>query len=178
MVLHESLPPPKRRHITHFQADTGSSSSDHPQLHTSSFDFSPSLPLLDPPAALDLLQSPGDRCTIPSGHFVDNTLLSLHAQTHRTTDESDNEDSEDALEGDAAEAADTINLRTDDFWDGEDIDIEGEVDPCEDIISDWDILAQDFIVEAERLHKLGGSLLHTLVTHQRFAFRRVFYLRP
>jgi hypothetical protein len=177
MIPHESLPPPKRRRITQFQADTGSSPSDHPQLHASSFDFSPSLPLLDSPAASDLLQSPGDGRTIPSGRFVDNVLLGLHARTHRTTDESDNEDSEDALEGDAAEDADTIDPGADDFWDGEDVDIEDEVGPREDIVSDWDILAQDFIVEAERLRKFEGSLLHTLVTHQRFCVQASFLSR-
>jgi hypothetical protein len=50
-----------------------------------------------------------------SGFFVDNVLLNLHAQTHRTTDQSDDEDSKDALEGDAVEGADTIDHKTDDF---------------------------------------------------------------
>ena len=104
-------------------------------------------------------------------------LLGLHAQTHRTTDESDNEDSEDTLEGDAAEDADTIDPRADDFWDGEDVDIEDEVGPHEDNVSDWDILAQDFIVEAERLRKFEGSLLHTLVTHRRFCIQASFLSR-
>ena len=107
----------------------------------------------------------------------DNVLLGLHARTHRTTDESDNEDSEDALEGDAAEAADTIDPGTDDFWDGEDVDIEGEVDPRKDVVSDWDILAQDFIVEAERLRKFEGFLMHTLVTHRRFCVQASFLSR-
>ena len=173
----ESPPPLKQRCIAHFQADTDSSSSDHPQLHAASFDFSFSLPSLDPPATLDLLQSPGDGRTLPSGRFVDNVLLSLHTRTHRTTDESDNEDSEDALEGDAAEAADTIDPGTDDFWDGEDVDIEGEVDPRKDVVSDWDILAQDFIVEAERLRKFEGFLMHTLVTHRRFCVQASFLSR-
>src|SRR5712691_9180818 len=47
---HESPPPPKRRHITDFQADV-SSSSGYPQLDAPSFEFNPSLPLVDPPAA-------------------------------------------------------------------------------------------------------------------------------
>jgi len=175
-VQPESPPPPKRRRIAHIQADTGSSSSDQPQLHTPSFDFSPSLPSLDPPAALDLLQSPGDGRTIPSGRFFDDVLLSLHARTHRTTDESDNEDSDDALEGDAAEAANTIDPGTDDSWDEE--DVEDEVDPREGIVSDWDTLAEEFIVEAERLGKFEVSLLHTPVTYGVFAFRRVFHLGP
>ena len=91
--------------------------------------------MLDSPAASDLLQSPGDGRTIPSGRFVDNVLLGLHARTHRTTDESNNKDSEDALEGDAAEDADAIDPGADDFWDGEDVNIEDEVGPREDIVS-------------------------------------------
>jgi len=118
--------------------------------------------LLDPPTALDLLQSPGDGRTIPSGRFFDDVLLSLHARTHRTTDESDNEDSDD-------EAADTIDPGTDDSWDEE--DIEDEVDPREGIVSDWDILAEEFIVEAERLRKFEVSLLQTPVIYDVFTFR-------
>src|SRR6266581_1079053 len=164
-----SPPPPKRRRIAHIQADTGPSSGDHPQLHTPLFNFSPSNPLLDPPTALDLLQSPGDGRTIPSGRFFDDVLLSLHARTHRTTDESDNEDSDD-------EAANTIDPGTDDSWDEE--DIEDEVDPHEGIVSDWDILAEEFIVEAERLRKFEVSLLHTPMIYDVFMFRRVFHLGP
>lgn len=148
----ESPPPPKRHRIAHIQADTGSSS----------FNFSPSLPLLDPPAALDPLQSPGDGRTIPSSRFLDDVLLSLYTRTHRTTNESDNEDSDNALEGDAADAADTIDPGTDDS--SEEEDVEDEVDSHEGIVSDWDVLAEEFIVEAERLHKFEVSLLHTPVT--------------
>jgi hypothetical protein len=170
----ESPPPPKQRRIAHIQVDTGSSSSNHPRLHTPPFDFSPSLPLLDPPAALDLLQLPGDGRTVPSGRFFDDVLLSLHTRTYRTTDEGDNEDSDDALEGGAIEAADDPG--TDDSWDEE--DVEDEVEPHEGIASDWDILAEEFIVEAERLGKFEVSLLHTPVTYGVFAFRRVFHLGP
>ena len=163
---HESPPPPKRRRITDFQADV-SSSSGHPQLDAPSFEFNPSLPLVDPPAASDPLQSPVDAHTEASDRFVDDFLLNLHTQTHQTTDDSDSEDFEDALEGDGVEAAHTIDPETDDFGDGEDIDAEDDVDPREGIISDWDILAEEFIVEAEKLGKFEYSLSYS-VAHWRF----------
>jgi len=71
----QAPPPPKWHCIANFQADAGSSSSGHPQLHAPLFD-------LDPPADLGLLQSPEDACTVPSHRFVDEVLLDLHAQTH------------------------------------------------------------------------------------------------
>ncbi|KAF8487855.1 hypothetical protein F5888DRAFT_1639669 [Russula emetica] len=80
-----------------------------------------------------------------SGLFVDNVLLNLHAWAHQTTDQSDDEDSEDALEKDAVEAADCVNYETDDFWSRGDVDMEGS------IVSDWDLLAKEFIMEAEEL---------------------------
>jgi hypothetical protein len=95
-----------------------------------------------------------------SGRFADNVLLNL-ARTCRTTNQSDDEDSEDALEGNAVEAADSVDHETDDFWNGEDVAVEGDVDPREGIVSDWDLLAEDFIVEAEELGKLEYSLLYT-----------------
>jgi len=36
------------------------------------------------------------------------------------------------------------------------------VDLHEGIVSDWDLLAEEFIVEAKELDKFGHSLLHTL----------------
>lgn len=114
--------------------------------------------MLDPPADLDLPQSPGDARTVPSHRFVNDVLLDLHARTRRTTDESDDEGSEGALEEGAVEAADSINHGTDD---GEDVDMEGEVDPREGVVSDWDILAEDFIVKAVELGKFEHSFLHT-----------------
>jgi len=54
----QAPPPPKRCRITNFQADAGSSSSGHPQLHAPSFD-------LDPPADLGLLQLPDIRENLP-----------------------------------------------------------------------------------------------------------------
>jgi hypothetical protein len=87
-----------------------------------------------------------------SGLFVDDVLL---------TDRSDDEDSEGALEGDAVEAADYVDHETDNFWNGEDIAVEGDADPREGIVSDWDLLTKEFIVEAEELGKFGHSLLHT-----------------
>jgi len=104
----------------------------------------------------------GYACTIPSGCVVNNTLLNLHAQTHQATDESENENSEDTLKGDAAEAVDSVSPGTNDLWNEEDFGTEEEVDPHEDIVLNWDILAEEFIVEAEELSKSKHSLLHTL----------------
>jgi len=39
--------------------------------------------------------------------------------------------------------------------------MEGDVDPREGIVSDWDLLAEKFIVEAEKLGEFEHSLLHT-----------------
>jgi len=174
---HESPPPPKQHRITHFQADA-SSSSGHPQLDVPLFEFNPSLPSVDPPAASDPLQSPVDAHTEASGRFVDDFLLNLHTQTHQTTDDSDSEDFEDALEGDGVEAAHTIDPETDDFGDGEDIDTEDDVDPREGIVSDWDILAEELIVEVEKLGKFEYSLSHTPWLTGIFVLRQVFYLGP
>jgi len=149
----QAPPPPKRRRITNFQADAGSSSSGHPQLHAPSFD-------LDPPADLGLLQLPEDAHTVPSHRFIDEVLLDLHAWMHRITDETDDESSEDALKGDT----DSVNPRIDDFRNGEDVNTEGKVDPHEGVVSNWDMLDEEFIVEAEGLGKFEHSLLHTL-TH-------------
>jgi len=151
--------PRKWHHTGHFQVGASSSSSGHPQFHVPLFEFNPSLPFLDLPEASNLLQSPGYACTIPSGCVVNDILLNLHAQTHRATDESNNEDSEDTLGGDVTEAA---GPGTGNLWNGEDIDTEEEEDPYGDIILHWDILAQDFIAEAEELGKSKHSLLHTL----------------
>ena len=42
------------------------------------------------------------------------------------------------------EAADSVDHETDDFWDGEDtIAMQGDVDPREGIVSDWDLLAEE-----------------------------------
>jgi hypothetical protein len=131
-------------------------------LYAHSFEFDPSLPLLDLSAVSSLLQPPGDAPTNAPSHLVDDVLRSFHAQTHRTTDESNNRDSEDALKGDAVEAANSIGPKTDDFWNREDVDMEGDVNPREGIVSDWDILAEEFIVEAEELGKFERSLMHTL----------------
>jgi hypothetical protein len=189
-IVHlESPPPPKRRHIANFQADqkssiikpskqkqsrtdnnsstshsradASSSSSDHPppQLNAPSFEFNASLPSLDPPPASNLLQSPGEALTEASGPFIDNVLLNLRALAHRTTDQSDDENSVD-LEGGAVEAANSVDHETDDLWSGEDVAMEGNVDPREGIVSDWDLLAKDFIVEAEELGKFEHALLH------------------
>jgi hypothetical protein len=149
----------------HSHADASSSSSDHsrfstPQVHSSSFEFNPSLPLLDPPAASNLLQSPGDQRTEASGLFVDNVSLNLHARTRRTG-QSDDEDSEDDLEGDVV-AADSVDHESDDFWNGEDVATESDdVDPREGIISDRDLLIEKFIVEAEELGKFEHCLSNT-----------------
>src|SRR5713226_2428776 len=107
--------------------------------------------------ASHLLQLPEDALTEASGLFLDDFLLDLHTRTHQTTDQSDDEDSEGALKGDAVEAGDYVVHETDDFWNGEDVDM----DPREGIVSGWDLLGEDFIVEAEELRKFGHSLLHT-----------------
>jgi hypothetical protein len=80
--------------ISHSCADAGSSPSDHPQLHAPSPKFNPSLPLLDLPPALHLLQSPEDALTEASGLFVNDVLLNHHTRTYQTTNQSDDEDSE------------------------------------------------------------------------------------
>jgi len=118
--------------------------------------------LLDPPSASNLLQPPGNARTEASDLFVDNALLNLHARTHRTADQSNDDDSEDALEEDAIEAADSVVHETDDFWNGEDVAMDGDVDPREGVVSDWDLLAEELIVEAEELGKFEHSLFHTL----------------
>ena len=184
----ESPPPPKRRRVTHLQAGQESfyhqtrqakavshrhqfphsradSSSDHPrlctpQLHAPSLEFNPSLPLLDPPPVSNSPQSPGDALTEASSLFVDNVLLNLHVRTHRTTDQSDDKDFEDALEGDTVEAADSVDHETDE-WNGEDVAMEGDADSREGIVSDWDLLGKEFIVEAEELGKFENSLFHS-----------------
>lgn len=155
VVLDESLPPPKRRRIAHFQA-AGSSSSGHPQLRVASFDPDPSLPLFDPPADLDLHQPlPRPR------RFLDDALLGLHARTHRNPDESSDEDSEDAPEEVAVDDAQLVDPGTDDVWNEEDTDTEDEVDTREGVVSDWDILAEKLIAEAEEFGTFANSLLHT-----------------
>jgi hypothetical protein len=149
------------RAIGDFLQSEPSSSGGHPQLDTPLFNLNPSLPPGDPPAAFDSPQSPGDIRTEVSDHLVDDILLNFHTRTHRTTYDNDDEDSADTLEGDGGEAADTIDPKTNDFSDGEDIDTEDNMDPREGIVSDWDILAEEFIVEAEKLGEFEHSLLHT-----------------
>ena len=139
---HESPPPPKWLHIADSQAN-------------------PSMPSLDPSPALNLLQPPGYAVTEASFPSVDSVPLNLHAQTHRSINQSDDEDSEDALEVDAVEAADSLDQEYDESWDGEVVAMEGEVDPREGIVSDWDLLAVRFIAEAEELGKFEHSLLQT-----------------
>jgi len=119
----QAPPPPKQRHITNFQADAGSSSSGHPQSHAPLFDF-------DLPADLGLLQLPEDACTVLSHCFIDKVLLDLHAQTHRITDETDDESSEDALKGNT----DSVDPGIDNFQNREDINTEGEVDLYEGVM--------------------------------------------
>ena len=113
-----------------------------------------------PPAASNPPQSPGYARSIPSGHFVNNFLLNDHARTHQATDESDN-DSEDALERDATEATDPVGPGTNDLWNEEDVNMEDEVDLREGIVSGLDILAEEFVAEAEELGKSKHYLLHT-----------------
>ena len=109
--------------------------------------------MLDPLSA----SSVGDAVTEESGPFVDSVLLNPYEQTHQTTGQSDGLDSEDALEG----AANSVNHETDGFRNGEDIATGGDADPREGIVSDWDILDEEFITGAEELGKSEHSLLHT-----------------
>jgi hypothetical protein len=179
-VQHESPLPPKRRRIAHSQvgqepfiirsgkqkqshADNGSHSraDANSSSHAPSFEFNSSLPLLDPPPASNLLQSTGDAHTESSVLIIDDILRNLHVRTHRTTDRNDDEDFEDALEGDTVEGADSDH-ETDGSWNGEDVTMDCDVDPREGIVSDWDLLAEEFIVEAEELGEFDPSLLHTL----------------
>jgi hypothetical protein len=135
--------------------------SDHPQLHAPSIDeFNFSLPFPDPPPTPNLVRPPGDVLTEASSPFIDDVLLKLNSRTHRTTDQSDDVDSEGALEEDAVEAADYVDHETDDFWNGGDVAVDGDVDPREGIVSDWDLLTEEFIMEAEEVGKFGHSLLH------------------
>jgi len=160
-VWHESLLPPKQCRITQFQTDAGSSSSGDPQLHTPSFNFKPSLPF------------PDLQCAEVSNRFIDDILLNLHlhTQTHQAIDNSNNEGPEDAPEGDAVEAPDSVDPGTNDFSDGEDVDMEGNVDLCEGIIVDWDTFA-------EELGEFEPSSLHIPGLTGVFVLRRVLYLGP
>jgi len=162
-VRHKSLLPPKWRRIAQFQTDAGSSSSGSgdPQLHAPSFDFNPSLPFPDP------------QCAEVSDHFIDDILLNrhLHTWTHQAIDNSDNEGPEDAPEGDAVKAPDSVDPGTNDFSDGEDVDMEGNVDLCEGIIVDWDTFA-------EELGEFEPSSLHIPGLTGVFVLRRVLYLGP
>ena len=181
-ITPESPPPPKQHQIAHFQVDASSSrpSSGHPQLCAHSFEFNPSLPLLDPPAASNSHQLLEDVRTKVSSHFIDDVLRNLHAQTHQATNQSDDEGPEDTLKGkgDAVEDADFIDPKTDDFWNAEDIDIEDNVDLHEGIVLDWDLMAEEFIMGAEELGEFEHSLLRTLWLTGIFVLRGVFYIGP
>ena len=175
----ESSRPPKRRRIAHFQTESPIitpdkqrrsrtdnisfsshsrvDASDHPQLHAPSLDeFNPSLPLLDPPAS-NLFQPQGDALTEASSVFIDNFLRNLLTRTHQ----SDDEGSEGAFEGDVAEAAD-VDHDTGNSKNGEGVTVEGDANPREGVVSDWNLLAEEFIVEAKELGNFGYYLLHTL----------------
>src|SRR5258708_20351958 len=157
----ESPPPPKQRRTAHFQVGQEAcimTTKKQKWSRTDNIFSNPSLPLLDPPHASNLLQPPEDALTEVSGLFLDDFLLDLHTWTHQTTDQSDDEDSEGALKGDTVEAGDYVVHKTDDFWNGQNVN----VDPHEGIVLGWNLLGEDFIMEAEELHKFGHSLLHTL----------------
>lgn len=81
-IAQESLSPPKHHHISHIQADTGSSSGSDPEFHAPSFEPNPLSPLPDSPAASDSLQSPEDTPTKAFSCFVKNVLLRFHAWRH------------------------------------------------------------------------------------------------
>ena len=107
-----------------------------------------------------LPQPPEDAHTVLPHCFADNILLDLHAWTHQNPNENNDGDPEDAPEEDAVDA-DSIDPGTGDFWNKEDVDVEGEVDPRKGIILLWDILTEKFIVEAEEFGKFAYSLLDT-----------------
>ena len=108
---------------------------------------------------MDLPQLPGDACTVPSHRFADNVLLDLHAWTHQNPDENNDNDKdpEDASEKDA----NSIDPRTGDSWNEEDVSVEDGVDPHKAIASLWDILTERFIAEAVEFGEFAHSLLHT-----------------
>jgi len=141
--------------------DASSSSSGDPQLHASSFDFNLSLPFPDP------------QCAEVSDYFINEILLNLylHTQTHQAINNSNNKGPEDAPKGDVVEAPDSVNPRTNDFSDREDVDMEGNVDPCKGIIVDWDTFS-------EELGEFEPSSLHILELTGVFVLRQVLYLRP
>ena len=90
--------------------------------------------------------------------LVDDFLRNFHTQTHRIADQGDDEDSESDED---LEAADYVDDESDDSRNGEDNAMEGDADPREDIVSDWDLLTEKFIVDAEELGNFGHFLSHT-----------------
>ena len=148
-----------------------------PPFHVPSFDTDLSPPFLDPPADLDLPQPPSTVPPRPRRSF-DDILLGLHGRTHRNPDESNDEDSEDAPEEVAAEDPELVDPGTDDVWNEEDADTEDELDLREGVVSDWDILAEKFITEAEEFGMSVQFFIAYSVTHRRFVFRSVFHLGP
>ena len=93
------------------------------------------------------------------GLLVDDFLRNFRTQTYQIADQSDDEDSE----GDKnLEAADYVDDECDDSQNEEDNAMKGDADPREGIVSDWDLLTEKFIVEAEELGNFGQSLSHTL----------------
>jgi len=177
-VQPESPPLPKRRRTANFQAGQESFIIPLDKQKQSRTDNIPSTSRSRIDAGDHPLQPPGDAPAEASGLFVDDVLLNLYARTHRTTDQCDDESSEGALEEDAVEAAGYVDHEPDDFWNGEDLAAEGDGDPREGIVSDWDLLTEKFIVEAEELGKFGHSLLHTSSLTGFIMLRPVFHLVP
>jgi hypothetical protein len=118
--------PPKWHCIAHFQVGQESFiiiPDKQKQSCTDNIFSNPSLPLLDSPLASNLLQLPKDALTKVFGLFINDFLLNLHTWTHQTTDQSDDKDSEGALKRDAVKAGNYVDQKTDDFWNGENIDM-------------------------------------------------------
>ena len=92
------------------------------------------------------------------GLVVDDFLRNFHTQTHQIADQSDNEFSESDED---LEAADYVDDKCDDSRNREDNAMEGDADPHEGIVSDWDLLTEKFIVKAGELGNFGHSLSHT-----------------
>src|SRR5260370_26708010 len=78
---HPELPPPKQCHTTHFQVGQESfiiTPDKQKWSHTDNISSNPSLPLLDPPLASNLLQPPEDALTEERspGNFFQRLLSS------------------------------------------------------------------------------------------------------
>ncbi len=140
MQLESRSPPPKWHCITHFQAGQESSNSSTSHFCAGGSSSSSDRPQISTPQ----LHAPLFKFN-PLLPLLDPPVASNLLQS----------------QGDAVGAADSVRHGTHDFWGEGDIAMEGDVDPHEGIVSSWDLLAEEFIVEAEELGKFEHPLLHT-----------------